>query len=67
MLAYRLIDRFLPSAEADGVIGDLIERDVRGMRLWRETAIAIWHLRDRTPSEVEIMSTFFSDLRLAAR
>ena len=67
MLAYRLIDRFLPSAEADGVIGDLIERDVRGMRLWRETAIAIWHLRDRTPSEVEVMSTFFSDLRLAAR
>jgi putative ABC transport system permease protein len=67
VLAHRLIERFLPSAEADAVIGDLIERDVRGVRLWRETAVAIWHLRDRTPSEVEVMSTFFSDLRHAAR
>ena len=67
MLAHRLIERFLPSAESDAVIGDLIERDVRGVRLWRETAVAIWHLRDRTPSEVEVMSTFLSDLRHAAR
>ena len=67
MLAHRLIERFLPSAEADAVVGDLIEREVHGIRLWRETAVAIWHLRDRTPSEVDVMSTFFSDLRLAAR
>jgi putative ABC transport system permease protein len=37
------------------------------MRLWRETLVAIWHLRDRAPKEVEIMSSFLSDLRLAAR
>ncbi|HUQ84338.1 MAG TPA: ABC transporter permease, partial [Gemmatimonadaceae bacterium] len=65
--AHRLLERFLPSAAADAVIGDLIERDVRGARLWRETIAAIWHLRDRTPPQVEVMSTFLSDLRLAAR
>ena len=66
-LAYRLIERFLPSATSDAVIGDLIERQVQGPRLWRETIVAIWQLRDRTPPQVEIMSTFLSDLRLAAR
>ena len=65
--AYRLIERFLPSAAAEAVVGDLMERGVGGLRLWRETAGAIWHLRDRTPHQVEIMSTFLSDLRLAAR
>ena len=66
-LAYRLLERFLPSASADAVVGDLMERGVSGVRLWRETAVAIWHLRDRTPQQVELMSTFLSDLRLAAR
>ena len=66
-LQYRLIERFLPSPAADAVIGDLLERDVRGSRLWRETIVAIWHLRDRTPQQVEVMASFFSDLRLAAR
>jgi putative ABC transport system permease protein len=66
-LAYRLIERFLPSTTADAVIGDLTERGVSGVRLWRETVVAVWHLRDRTPQQVEIMSTFLSDLRLAAR
>jgi len=65
--AHRLIQRFLPNPLAEAVIGDLTERGVRGARLWRETAVAIWHLRDRTPRQVEIMSTFLSDLRLAAR
>jgi putative ABC transport system permease protein len=67
MLAHRLIERFLPSHAADAVVGDLVERGVTGARLWRETAVAIWHLRDRTPQQVEVMSTFVSDLRLAAR
>ena len=67
MLAHRLIERFLPSSVAAAIVGDLIEREVAGARLWRETAVAIWHLRDRTPPQVETMSTFISDLRLAAR
>ena len=40
-LAYRLLERFLPSASADAVVGDLMERGVSGVRLWRETAVAI--------------------------
>src|SRR6476661_7427034 len=66
-LPFRLLERFLPSSTADAVVGDLIERQLTGVRLWRETLIAIWHLRDRTPNEVELMSSFLSDLRLAAR
>jgi len=66
-LAYRLLDRFLPPRIADAVIGDLIERDVTGLRLWRETLVALWHLRERTPKQVELMSSFLSDLRLALR
>ena len=66
-LPFRLIERFLPSPTADAVIGDLIERQVAGVRLWRETLVAVWHLRDRTPREAELMSSFLSDLRLAVR
>ena len=66
-LSYRLIERFLPSAQADAVVGDLVERDVHGLRLWRETIVAIWHLRDRSPRQVEVMSSFLADLRIAAR
>jgi putative ABC transport system permease protein len=66
-LPFRLLERFLPSSTADAVVGDLIERQLTGARLWRETLVAIWHLRDRAPKEVELMSSFLSDLRLAAR
>ena len=66
-LPLRLIERFLPSAESDAVVGDLMERDVRGVRLWREAIVAIWHLRDRSPRQVDVMSSFLSDLRIAAR
>jgi len=66
-LPFRLLERFLPSSTADAVIGDLIERQVAGVRLWRETLVAVWHLRDRTPHQVELMSSFLSDLRLAVR
>jgi putative ABC transport system permease protein len=65
--AHRLLERFLPPATADAVIGDLIERRVTGSRLWRETLIAVWYLRERTPKQVEPMSSFLSDLRLALR
>jgi len=66
-LPFRLLERFLPSSTADAVVGDLIERHLTGVRLWRETLVAIWHLRDPAPKEVELMSSFLSDLRLAAR
>ena len=66
-LPFRLIDRFLPSATAEAVIGDLLERRVAGVRLWRETLVALWHLRDRTPSQEEVMSSVLADFRLAAR
>lgn len=66
-LPHRLLDRFLSSADADAVIGDLHERGVTGLRLWRETTVALWHLRDRTARSDELMSSFLSDLRLAFR
>src|SRR5688500_17821199 len=66
-LPLRLLQRFLSSANADAIIGDLVERNVTGVRLWRETIVALWHLRDRSPKPVEFMPSFFSDLRLAFR
>jgi putative ABC transport system permease protein len=66
-LPFRLLERFLPSSTADAVVGDLIERQVTGLRLWRETLAAVWHLRDRAPRQVDPMSSFLSDLRLAVR
>ena len=66
-LPYRLLERFLSSANADAIIGDLTERGVTGLRLWRETVVALWHLRDRTPRTVEPMSSFLTDLRIAIR
>ena len=66
-LPFRLLERFLPSSTADAVVGDLIERQLTGVRLWRETLVAIWHLRAPAPKEVELMSSFLSDLRLGAR
>ena len=65
--AHRLLEHFLSPATADAVIGDLIERRVTGSRLWRETLAALWHLRERRPKQVEPMSSFLSDLRLALR
>ena len=66
-LPYRLLERFLSSANADAIIGDLTERGVTGLRLWRETIVALWHLRDRTPRTVEPMLSFLTDLRIAIR
>jgi len=66
-LPYRLLEQFLPSASADAIIGDLTERHVTGLRLWRETIVALWHLRDRTPRTVEPMSSFLTDVRIALR
>ncbi|HEX6049231.1 MAG TPA: ABC transporter permease [Gemmatimonadaceae bacterium] len=66
-LPFRLLERFLSSATADAIIGDLTERSVTGLRLWRETLAALWHLRDRSPRPVGLMSSFLSDLRLAVR
>jgi putative ABC transport system permease protein len=66
-LSHRLLDRFLPPATADAVIGDLIERRHSGLRLWRETLVALWRLRERTPKQVELMSSFLADLRHAIR
>src|SRR6185436_9876707 len=66
-LPFRLLERFLPSATAEAVVGDLIERRLTGARLWRETLVALWHLRHREPKQVELMSSFLSDLRLALR
>ena len=66
-LPYRLLERFLPSADADAIIGDLTERGVTGLRLWRETVVALWHLRVRTPRTVELMSSVLTDLRITLR
>jgi putative ABC transport system permease protein len=66
-LPYRLLDRLLPPATADAVVGDLIERRYSGLRLWRETLVALWRLRERTPKQVELMSSFLADLRHALR
>ena len=66
-LPHRLLEHFLASADADAIIGDLVERDVSGLRLWRETVVALWHLRDRTPKRVELVSSILADLRIAIR
>jgi putative ABC transport system permease protein len=66
-LPHRLLDRFLPPSTADAVIGDLLERHASGLRLWRETLVALWHLRQRTPKQVELMASFLADLRHAIR
>ena len=67
-LPFRLLERFLPSSTADAVIGDLIERQrdrrapvARNARR-RSGTFATAH-----PTQVELMSSFLSDLRLAAR
>jgi putative ABC transport system permease protein len=66
-LAHRVIARVMPHDVAEYVIGDLIERDVRGLRLWRETAFALWSMTDNASSGGEVVSAFLGDLRHAAR
>lgn len=66
-LPHRLLERYLPSTVADAIVGDLVERRVTGLRLWREAAVALWHFRDRTPRQGDLMATFLADLRLALR
>jgi putative ABC transport system permease protein len=66
-LAHRLIARVMPPDVAEYVIGDLVERDVRGARLWRETAVALWSMNDNASSGGEAVSAFLGDLRHGAR
>jgi putative ABC transport system permease protein len=66
-LAHRIIARVMPPDVAEYVIGDLIERDIRGARLWRETAIALWSMNDNSSSGGEMISAFLGDLRHGAR
>ena len=66
-LAYRIIARVMPPDVAEYVIGDLTERDVRGLRLWRETAVALWSMSDNASSGGEVVSAFLGDIRHAAR
>ena len=66
-LAHRLIARVMPHDVAEYVIGDLIERDVHGARLWRETAAVLWSMTDNASSGGEVISAFVGDLRHAAR
>jgi putative ABC transport system permease protein len=66
-LAHRVIARVMPADVAEYVIGDLVERDVRGVRLWRETAAALWSMTANASSGGEIVSAFLGDLRHAAR
>lgn len=66
-LAHRLIARGLPPDVAEYVIGDLVERDVGGLRLWREAIVALWSMSDHASSGDDVMSAFLSDLRHAAR
>jgi hypothetical protein len=65
--AHRVIARVMPPDVAEYVIGDLVERDVRGMRLWRETAAALWSLSDNASSGDDLVSAFLNDLRHGAR
>ena len=62
-LAHRLIARGLPPDVAEYVIGDLVERDVGGLRLWREAIVALWSMSDHASSGDDVMSAFLSDLR----
>lgn len=66
-LAHRIIARVMPPDVAEYVIGDLIERDVRGPRLWREVAVALWSMNDNASSGGEVISAFLGDLRHGAR
>jgi putative ABC transport system permease protein len=57
----------MPPDVAEYVIGDLVERDVRGVRLWREVAVALWSMTDNPSSGDDIVSAFVGDIRHAAR
>jgi putative ABC transport system permease protein len=63
----RLIERWLPPEVSAYVVGDLVERDVGGARLWIEAVSALWTLKHSSPSGDPVMTSFIGDLRLAAR
>jgi putative ABC transport system permease protein len=64
---HRLLARLLPPDVAEFVIGDLVERDVRGFELWRESVHAWWTMSDTHSSGEDIVQSFIGDLRHAAR
>ncbi|MEO6877793.1 MAG: ABC transporter permease, partial [Gemmatimonadaceae bacterium] len=67
-LCIRLLERTLRTDIADHVVGDLLEQRRRGpLWLLGETLSAIWHLHARPHPGDSFMSTFLSDLRIAAR
>jgi putative ABC transport system permease protein len=67
-LCVRLLERTLRADLADHVVGDLLEQRSRGS-LWMlaETLSALWHLHACPQPGDGFMSTFLSDLRIAAR
>ncbi|HET9425830.1 MAG TPA: ABC transporter permease [Gemmatimonadaceae bacterium] len=65
--AHRLLARALPPDVAEYVIGDLVERRVTGLRLWRETFVALWTLSDHASSGDNAVEAFLNDLRHAGR
>ena len=66
-LAHRLLARSLPPDVAEYVIGDLVERDVRGLQLWRETIVALWSMTENASTGDDFVTAFAADLRHAAR
>ncbi len=81
-LALRLLDRVIRPDVRDAIVGDLLERFysdaafrgalVAHARLWWETLVAIHHFGSlaglrRARHQEDLVSSFFSDLRHAAR
>jgi putative ABC transport system permease protein len=76
----RIVERLIRPDIRDAIVGDLVEslernRDERGraatqLRLWRESALAVWHFGRfpfTTGQGVNPVSYFFSDLRYGLR
>jgi putative ABC transport system permease protein len=63
----RLLERWLSSDVSAYVVGDLVERGVGGAQLWIEAVSALWTLKHSPRSGDPFMTSFFGDLRLAAR
>ncbi|HEX4684407.1 MAG TPA: hypothetical protein VH277_16940, partial [Gemmatimonadaceae bacterium] len=62
-----LLERLLDTDSAEAVIGDFRERELRGVRLLRETLSAVWHLHDRPSDGALVMGNFVADLRHGMR
>jgi len=63
-----LLERILPAAIADHVVGDLVEQQQRGTWwMLRQTSSAVIHLRDHAHHGDGIVRTFLSDMRFATR